>query len=106
MPLCDLAVKSFGFCTALACMLYIPGPMGRFRWFLSLGEDNTWSNERASPTLVHLYRAFFHGRLGGDLPQLSLTKCGNNAVRSLPTTPWLARQPIYETLVPLGEFLD
>lgn len=39
MPLCDLAVKSFGFCTTLACMLYIPGPMGRFRWFLSLGYD-------------------------------------------------------------------
>lgn len=71
-----------------------------------IGRRYTWSNERASPTLVHLDKAFFHGRLGGDLPQLSLTKYGNNAVRSLPTTPWLARQPIYETLVPLGEFLD
>lgn len=46
MQLCE-AVNSFGFCTALACMLYIPGPMGRFRWFLSLGEDIP------GPTSVH-----------------------------------------------------
>lgn len=47
MPLCDLTVKSFGFCGALACMLCIPGPMGWFRRFLSLGEDIP------GPTSVH-----------------------------------------------------